>query len=437
VRAWLSIALALATGCGADLEPARELPPNLVLIVSDDQGHEDFGFMGSEIALTPRLDALAASGTVFTGGYATASVCQPSLQTLLTGLQPAQFEARTEALRLEHGEAAGPTVRHVATLPRLLAERGYQSFQSGKYFEGTYSDGGFTEGMNVEAGKRAGDRIVRDGLAPVLDFIDRHREEPFFLWFAPKLPHVPHDPPVAQMRRYAKTDLPFDMRTYYASLSWLDTGVGTLLDHLEATGLQGRTVVVFLVDNGWVEVADTPLGGGGDRNVGWLGGPRGKLSLYDPGLRTPIIFSWPGQIEAGRRLAALVSIADVFPTLLHFAGSGPPADRTGVDLVPVLTEGAELAPQTLIGHMTMIRTDLPSGERLRAGRLAPGGWFLRSERWHYLGYALREAELYDLAADPHERHNVAAEHPDRVRAIRAEIQRWFQTTGAVPELPAG
>ena len=77
-----------------------------------------------------------------------------------------------------------------------------------------------------------------------------------------------------------------------------------------------------------------------------------------------------------------------------------------------------------------MRSCAPGGSRR-------GGWFLRSERWHYLGYALREAELYDLAADPGERRNVAAEHPDRVRAIRAEIQRWFQTTGAVPEVPAG
>jgi arylsulfatase A-like enzyme len=295
--------------------------------------------------------------------------------------------------------------------------------------------------MNTTPDGREGDRIVRDGLRPVIDFIDRHREQPFFLWFAPKLPHVPHDPPPAQMRRYAKSDLPFDERTYYAEISWFDEGLGELLDHLERTGLRERTVVVYLADNGWVEVSDAPLGTRGeprpDRNVRWFGGPRGKLSLYDPGFRTPIVFSWPGHIAAGRRVPNLVSIADVYPTLLGFAGLEASGDRPGIDLGPVLEQRAEPASETVIGHMMMIRSDTPLGERAAAARLVPGGFFARSERWHYLAYAHRDPELYDLASDPDERHNVAARYPDEVSALRAQIEGWTRTLELEPSALIG
>jgi arylsulfatase A-like enzyme len=190
--------LLCAVACGPEAVPRR--PPNIVLIVGDDHGYRDFGFMGSEIAETPNLDRLAAGGVVFPLGYATASVCRPSLRSLLTGLHPLEFK-RFEQRRIRQGSEAVPKTplsEMFQTLPALLAERGYASFQSGKFQEGHFENAGFTHGMTRttgKAGRKQGIRIARETMDPVYQFIDQHREQPFFLWFAPQLPHHPHHTP--------------------------------------------------------------------------------------------------------------------------------------------------------------------------------------------------------------------------------------------------
>ena len=192
--------LAVGLLCAALPACTPSPPPNLVLILADDLGYRDLGFMGSEVARTPHLDRLAAEGTVFSVGYSTASVCRPALRTLLTGLHPVQYQIREQWLA-EQGipsSPAAPVIRSMATLPRLLAARGYASFQAGKHFEGPYAAAGFSEGMNPVGGRvgfDAGVRLVRETVEPVYDFLERQRETPFFLWFAPMIPHVPHDPP--------------------------------------------------------------------------------------------------------------------------------------------------------------------------------------------------------------------------------------------------
>ena len=197
-------------------------PPNLVLVIGDDHGYPDFGFMGSPVVQTPRLDRLAAEGVVFPVGYSTASLCRPALRTLLTGLDPSQY-ARMEyaARRSPDADAAStPLIREIQTLPRLLAERGYKSFQAGKYSEGHYRSAGFSEGMVEHPGNRglrSSSRLVRESLDPVLEFVTENAERPFFLWFAPKLPHLPHDPPARHVALYAEADVWSGARDYYAN----------------------------------------------------------------------------------------------------------------------------------------------------------------------------------------------------------------------------
>ncbi|MBW2667774.1 MAG: sulfatase-like hydrolase/transferase [Deltaproteobacteria bacterium] len=158
--------LCLLCSFACTLERAPERPPNIVLIIGDDHGYRDFGFMGSEIVETPNLDRLATGGVVFPLGYSTASVCRPSLRSLLTGLHPLEFE-RFEQQRIRQGTKAVPKtpLRDIfQTLPTLLAERGYVSFQSGKFQEGNFENAGFTHGMTRTSGKvgrKQGIRIVR------------------------------------------------------------------------------------------------------------------------------------------------------------------------------------------------------------------------------------------------------------------------------------
>jgi len=418
---WLFFAVACAP------EEAPVQPPNIVLIIGDDHGYRDFGFMGSEIAKTPNLDRLAAGGVVFPLGYSTASVCRPSLRSLLTGLHPVEFD-RFEQRRIRQGAKPVPKTplrEMFQTLPALLAERGYASFQSGKYQEGHFENAGFTDGMTRASGKtgrKQGIRIARETMAPVFDFIDEHRQQPFFVWFAPQLPHLPHNPPKRFREAYDDIDLPWFAPGYYASVSWFDESVGQLVDHLAQRGLIENTLIVYLADNGWQAPGD-----GVDYDF-LLGGRQGKMSLYEVGFRTPVIFSWPGRIDSPRRDDSLVSAVDLFPTLLGLAGARVPANREGRDLRPVIDGEAAGTRTELIGTAVALRDDLPDRPA--------GGAFLRDRRWHYLWHNDGRQALFDLDDDPDERHDVAGEHAERIIGFRERIRTWIRERNTAADLDA-
>lgn len=428
-RVAIAAVLASSVVSAAPAAEPPERPPNLVLVIGDDQSYRDFGFMGSQVARTPRLDRLAAEGTVFTLGYSTASLCKPALRTLLTGLLPIQFEA----IARERGSRADPAqgewdIERLETLPRILASRGYASFQAGKYRDGPYTTAGFTEGMNREPGAHEGDALARETMQPVFDFVDRSAQRPFFLWFAPKIPHLPHDPPQRFLDLYAEAGLPPGTADYYGSVSWFDWSVGALLDHLEARGLRENTLVVYVVDNGWQELPDAPFGERIDPNVFLLGGPKGKASFYDEGFRTPIVFAGPG-VPAGRRIDSLVSIVHLFPTLLDYAGADAPRDRASISLRPAL-EGRRPPPGgPVIGHVRLVRSDRPDGTRVAESDMVPGGFFVRTEDWHYFWSEAGEHALFSLGVDPEENEDVVATHPDFARKHRARIRRWMRRLG--------
>ena len=421
MRAWWAAVWLGLLGCGA----APATPPNLVLVIGDDHGWRDFGFAGSPHAQTPHLDRLAAEGTVFRLGYSTASVCRPSLLSLLTGLDPSQFARRVRGLEREAGRplAAADVIRQVVTLPRALAGEGYQSFQAGKFFEGGYADAGFGSGMrgrarNDKALARNDEVLARRTLEPVFDFLARQRDAPFFLWFAPKLPHVPHDPPPRFRAVYAGVDLPPGTLLYYANVTRFDAAVGALLERLDALGLRERTLVVYVVDNGW-------LPGPVEGPYLWsLGRPRGKNSLYEGGFRTPVVLRWPGRVPAGAVRDELVSTLDLFPTLLDYAGAPPVPGRLGRSLRPLLEGRSAGWRDALVGYQKTVRADTPEGVQIGDGRPVAGGHFVRTPRWHLLDWEEREAELYDVAADPDERHDLAPRHPEVVEALRLRIRDW-------------
>ena len=213
---------------------ASKAKPNVLLIISDDQTWTDFGFMGHPAIETPHIDALAQQGAVFTRGYVPTALCRPSLATIVTGLHAHQhgIVGNDPAIPLD---LQGPTywddpryrelnerlrarIDRVPTLPRLLGEHGYKSFQSGKWWEGSYRRGGFTAGMthgDPDRGGRHGDdglTIGRTGLQPIFDFIDETGDDPFFVWYAPFLPHWPHDPPARLLEKYVAAERPSSSR---------------------------------------------------------------------------------------------------------------------------------------------------------------------------------------------------------------------------------
>ena len=165
---------------------------------------------------------------------------------------------------------------------------------------------------------------MREGLEPELEFIERNIDRPFFLWFAPVLPHLPHDAPAKYRQLYA--DSRPSERGYFANISWFDDGIGRLVDRVRELGLERRTLFVYVVDNGW----DTRAAESAE--VALLGGPHGKMSLHELGLRTPVLLRWLGGIEPAPHRDELVSLTDVFTTLLDYAGVPAPDGRIGHSL---------------------------------------------------------------------------------------------------------
>jgi len=413
--------------CGLSAATAAAGPPNVVMIISDNQGWGDFGFMGHPTIQTPNLDRLASQSLIFTRGYVPSSMCRPSLATLVTGLYPHQHKItsndppkglpKAEFLRQRREQIS--YIDRVPTLPRLLADRGYKSFQTGKWWEGHHSRGGFSSGMthgDPARGGRHGDqglKIGREGLKPIFEFIEEVGDRPFFVWYAPLLPHPPHAPPERLLEKYVgKTDS-IHVARYWAMCQWFDQTCGELLDYLDRKGLAQNTLVVFVVDNGWIQRPDAG---------GYSPTPNSFGSPYDGGIRTPIMLRWPGRIRPRRDDRISVSSVDLRPTILAACGRKPTADMPGLNLLgPRSVLGRKAIFGEIFTHNAVDIHDPASSLKYR--------WCIEG-RWKLIvpcpaNVPDGQVELYELVADPHETRNLVTARPDRVIQLRAAIDKWW------------
>ena len=405
-------------------DAAKRLP-NVVLIIADDQGWGDYGFMGHPVIKTPHLDRLAAQSLVFVRSYVPASLCRPSLATIITGRFPHQHkmvgnDPRRSARRLDAREEMVRCFEKSPTLPKLLAQKGYVSFQSGKWWEGHHTRGGFTGGMthgDPKRGGRHGDaglKIGRAGMKPLFDFIDQAGRDtkPFFVWYAPFLPHSPHNPPKRLLDRYTAPGRTIHIARYYAMCQWLDETCGQLLDFLDKKGLADNTLVAYVCDNGWIQRPDS---GGADFR-------RSKRSPYDGGVRTPILLRWPGRIKPRMDKQTLAHSIDLAPTILTACGLKPTADMPGVNLLDAdAMAGRKAVFGEIFTHDVVELADPASSLEFR--------WCIEG-RWklilpHKPRAPKARAELYDLLADPHEKNNLAAKHPDKAAHLHKLIEQWW------------
>ena len=420
---------------------AEDNPPNIVLIISDDQAWTDYGFMGHATIQTPHLDRLASQGVLFPRGYVPTALCRPSLMILATGLyahvhgvtgndpSPRYADPKTPL----YAERRARLISHIErfdTLPELLGKQGYLTHQSGKWWEGSFAHGGFTHGMTrgfPKPGGRHGDdglKIGREGLAPIDKFMDTAigQDKPFFLWYAPFLPHTPHNPPKRLLDKYQKEDRPLPIARYYAMCEWFDETCGQLLGMLDDKGVQDNTLVVYVTDNGWIQ---NPA-----RN-GYA--PRSKQTPYEGGIRTPIMFSWPGRLKPTSR-NELVSSIDLVPTILAAAGAPVPGALPGLNLWPNLKEAAPIDRDTIFGEgFAHDIADLDNPEASLLYRWCiQGKWKLLltydGEVNRYKSTHPRSEkgpQLFNLERDPHEKKNVAAEHPQVVARLARRISNWY------------
>ena len=450
------VVLLLGGGAAAE-DPSTPRLPNVVLIIADDLHWGDVAFMGHPHLRTPHLDRLARESLLFPRGYVTSSLCCPSLASIITGRYPHEHKIvgndppeRPDVLRnAPAGQqlfAAGREAlnRHLdawPTLPKLLAAAGYKSLQTGKWWQGDFQRGGLTSGMTQ--GKRHGDEglvIGRETMQPIEDFVRGCRAEqtPFLVWYAPMLPHDPHDPAPDLVEHYKPLTASLHVARSWANIERFDATVGQLLSFLDTEGLAADTLVVFVTDNGWIQDPDRPRFA-----------PRSKLSPYDGGVRTAIMLRQPGRIEPAVN-RSLASSLDILPTVLTACGVEPPPGLPGINLLDA--HGVAQRRQIFGECYTHTIVDLDNPAKSLLWR-----WTVRDD-WKLIvpvtaGPAVQERgraetslqrppdraltpeglgrfergepELYNLAEDPHELVNLADKHPALVGELHKSLDVWW------------
>jgi len=398
---------------------AAERPPNVVFVLADDLGYGDLGCYGQKLIQTLNLDRMAAEGMRFTQAYCGTSVCAPSRCALMTGRHIGHAAIR--ANREVQPEGQFPLPAGTVTVAQILKDAGYTTALVGKWGLGFWGSTGdplangfdhffgyncqrkahdyypaylWRNGVKVELGSR---KYSPDLMADeALDWVRRHKDRPFFLYFAATLPHAKFEVP--NLGPYASKPWPEPAKKYAAMVSRLDDDVGRLLALLKELGLDQRTIVFFTSDNGADNPARDFLKSNGDlRGI--------KRTMYEGGLREPMIVRWPGHVPAGKTSDAPWAFYDFLPTAVELAGAKLPAGLNidGISVVPALL-GGELPVRPYLYW------ELHEPHFMQAARF--GDW-----------KAVRPAagapvEVYDLKADRQENHNVAAAHADV--AARAE-----------------
>ncbi|HBS27898.1 MAG TPA: choline-sulfatase [Phycisphaerales bacterium] len=464
---WGLLIVLLLTGLplSGQAQSAKPAPPNILFIAVDDLNDWVGPLGGHPQAKTPAMDRLARRGTVFTNAHTQAPLCNPSRASLLSGRRPSS----TGLYTLQPGVRAVPALRDHVMLPQYLAGRGYRTFSTGKiYHDGSikpaerarefeawgtngpmpYPPQKFVAtpdpikamdwGIFPENDEQQADWQIADAAIQYLKSAPADR--PFFLAAGFRLPHVPcfasrkwfdlypdetlAMPPVKADDRddvpdfawYLHWKLPEPrlswlqasaqwrplVRAYLASISFMDSQIGRLLDALDASGHANRTIVVLWSDHGWHL---------GEKGIS------GKNTLWDRSTRVPLIFAGPrsfAAINANQKCTQPAELLDIYPTLIDLCGLPPREGLEGRSLVPQLKDAKASREQPAITTHNQ------------------GNHAIRTETWRYIRYADGSEELYDMAADPTEWTNLAADpkHAER----KKELARWLPKTD-VPAAP--
>ncbi|UCG59457.1 MAG: sulfatase-like hydrolase/transferase [Phycisphaerales bacterium] len=420
---------------GGGSSPAKR-QPNIILIMADDLGYGDVGCYGSKTIETPNIDALARGGTRFTDFHSNGAVCSPTRAALLTG----RYQQRCGIEGVVY--AKGPTRRtgmalQETTFAEALRRCGYSTGIFGKWHLGynvefNPAKQGFDEfrgyvsgnvdyqthidGAGVRDWWKADQKVPEQGYVTDLitkhavDFIERHRDEPFCLYLPHEAPHYPYqgrgDPPerLDGGRKGKKAKGAAITRAYKEMVEAMDEGIGRVARTVRRLGLERRTFIFFCSDNGANK----------NGSNGPLAGHKG--SLWEGGHRVPAVAYWPGRIEPGTTIDQTALTMDLFATMISIARATVPATLKldGVDLLPMLTQGEELPKRTLFWRY----------RKRKAAR--KGCWKLLLDG--------DNVALYNLDEDLGEKRNLAKQEPGIVEVLRAELSTWEQEVCAGVEL---
>lgn len=420
--------------------------PNILFILTDDQGYGDVSIHGASDVRTPHLETLASQGMRFTAARANATVCSPTRAAILSGRFPDRAGV-PGVIRTDPESSWGYFAPALPTLADHLRAAGYHTALIGKWHLGlstpnTPNERGFDHfhgflGDMMDSyshHRRHNINYLRLNKKPIkaeghatdvftswsIDFLQKRAalaDEPFFLFLAYNAPHFPIEPPAEWLEKVKKRQPELDPKraANVAFCEHLDDALGRLLTALDQTGLTENTLVVFTSDNG----GSLPHG---QSNRPWRDG---KQSHYDGGLRVPFVARWPGHITAGTTCETPVLTFDVFPAFLTAAGAQVPAGIDPLDLSPLFAQ--KPAPQFDSREQYFVRRE---GGGLHGGlayhAVIRDGWKLMRNDPE------SSYELYHLAKDPGETRNLLSQQTTRANELKTALRRHIQRGGEVP-----
>lgn len=452
------------------------MKPNIVFILADDMGYGDFSAFNGGLSSTPTLDGLMEESVCLTQHYAGSPICTPARACLMTGRYP----HRTGAIDTPSWRGLDRLALRETTIADALRAQGYVTGLVGKWHLGSFDmryhpmNRGFDEVVCIRGGEmhyynwqiEYGDRVVRsDGryltdvwTEEAVGFIERHRREPFYLYLAYNAPHSPIEAPEEEVRPFAETGkFNRGVSMLYGMLHRMDSGIAQVLETLEKLGLRENTAVIFTSDNG-------PEMGGRDEmrlarfNCNWRGA---KLYMYEGGVRLPMLVRWPAGLPGGRTTDDMVHSSDMFPTMLAMAGAAPPRELKldGVDVLLTLRGEQGKVCTKRFWQWNRYRPDVGCNAAVRDGdwklvRPAIEEMLKTVDQYPWRRYCMenpeyfvehglvkepvpawsdttpREPELFNIAEDPLEERNLAAQHPERVQRLLRELETWFEEVEA-------
>ena len=417
----------------SELSAAEQRPPNVVFILADDLGINDLSCYGRKDQATPRLDRLAAEGMQFTSAYCAQPICSPSRAAILSGLTPARLRLTTflpgrgdaPSQKLLHPKINQQLALEHTTLAEHLKAVGYATACIGKWHLGGAGFGPQEQGFEVVyAGKANTPPTVEEGgkgeydlTAHAIDFVRANKDKPFFLYVPHNNPHIPLAAKPELIEKFKDSFNP----TYAAVVNTLDDSVGRLLDALDELKLRDNTLFVFTSDNGGLHVPELKEDAA-THNTPFRAG---KGYMYEGGLRIPLIVRLPNVVPAGKVVETPVIDTDWLPTILDLCGVKFDASKSdGVSIVPLL-KGDTLRPRYLTWHFPHYTN--------QGGR--PAG-AIRADDWKLIEhYEDGRIELFNLANDPSEEHDLAAQETRRVNILKAQLARWRKSVDAQENSP--
>ena len=455
-RLLLGVVLILGVLGTANAQPAGKTKrPNIVIMMTDDQGYGDIGAHGNPYLKTPHMEAIGKRGMEMTHFFSYPN-CSATRAALLTGRYPYRTGV-TAVTQVDHFMNASEI-----TFAEILGSKGYKTGIFGKWHLGDNypmrpTNQGFQEALVHKGGgigQAAGpagntyfdpilehndvskryqgyvDDIFTDA---ALDFIEGNKDEPFLVYLATNLPHFPLQVPESRAQRFRDMGLHEDNALTYGMIENIDDNVGRVVAKLEELGLENNTLVIFLSDNGPRHRRTK-----NDSYPGrWVANLRGtKTSVYDAGIRVPFYVQWPGMIPSGRTSATMGSVIDILPTLMDATGIEAPKNVKidGQSLLPLWThnktegyKGRAFITQMHYGPTPFkymhfaVRTQK---YKLVSPHDFPHG-ILYQPKDEELEQVLANLELFDVEKDPTERVNLAADYPEIVEELLATYESWF------------